>query len=69
MRTSDSVVAKLSLYRCAIGAQQKLLCDVPEVLNVYMNEIYKKISTIKLNKLKFQKSHFLSQKLIFHCLK
>ena len=38
-----------------------------------MNEIYKKITAIKLNKLKFKKvlkkSQFISQKLIFHCLK
>ena len=38
-----------------------------------MNEIYKKLTTIKLNKLKFKKvfkkSNFISQKLIFHCLK
>ena len=46
---------------------------VPEVLNVHMNEIYKKLTTIKSNKFKtekyFKKSHFLSQKLIFSCLK
>ena len=29
---------------------------VPEVLNVYMNEINEKLTTIKLNKLKFEKS-------------
>ena len=37
-----------------------------------MNEIYKKITTIKLNKLKFKKvlkNHIFSQKLIFHSLK
>ena len=28
---------------------------VPEVRNVHMNEIYKKLTTIKLNKLKFKK--------------
>ena len=28
--------------------------QVPEVLNVHMNEIYKKITTIKSNKLKFK---------------
>ena len=28
---------------------------VSEVLNVHMNEIYKKLTTIKLNKLKFKK--------------
>ena len=27
--------------------------DVPEVLNVHMNEIYKKLTRIKSNKLKF----------------
>ena len=47
--------------------------DVPKVLNVYMNEIYKKITTIKLNKLKFKKIskkwHFHCQELIFYCLK
>ena len=36
-----------------------------------MNGIHKNITTIKYNKLKFvkvlKKSHFLSQKLIFHC--
>ena len=46
---------------------------VPEVLNVHMNEIYKKLITIKFTKLKlknvFKKPHFLSQKLIFYCLK
>ena len=46
---------------------------VSEVLDFHMNEIYKKLTTIKLNKLKFKKvlkkSHLLSQKLIFHCLK
>ena len=34
-----------------------------------MKEIYKKLTTVKLNKLKFEKvfkkSHFLSEKLIF----
>ena len=38
-----------------------------------MNEIYKNLTTIKLNKLNvkkvFKKSQFISQKLIFHCLK
>ena len=29
--------------------------NVPEVLNVQMNEIYKKLTTIKLNKFKFEK--------------
>ena len=37
-----------------------------------MNEIHEKLTTIKENKSKFKKvlkkSHFLSQKLIFHCL-
>ena len=28
---------------------------VPEVLNVHMKEIYKKLTTIKYNKLKFKK--------------
>ena len=47
---------------------------VPEVLYVYINKMYKKITTIKWNKLKFEKvlkkkSHFLSQKLIFHWFK
>ena len=31
------------------------LSHVPEVLNVHMSKIYKKITTIKLNKLKFKK--------------
>ena len=38
-----------------------------------MNEIYKKLTAIKFKKIKFEKvfkkSHFLSQQLIFHCLK
>ena len=38
--------------------------NVPEILNVHMNEIYKKIT-----KKSIQKNHFLSQNLIFHCLK
>ena len=42
---------------------------VPEVLNVHMNEIDRKLTTIKLNKSKFKKSHFLFQILIFNCLK
>ena len=29
--------------------------DVPEVLNVHMNEVYKKITTIKLNELNLKK--------------
>ena len=48
-----------------------LKSNVSEVLNVHMNGIHKNITTIKYNKLKFvkvlKKSHFLSQKLIFHC--
>ena len=35
---------------------------VPEVLNVHMNEIYKKLTTIKSNKLKFKK---VLKKIIF----
>ena len=31
-------------------------CDVPEVLNVHMNEIYKKLTTMKWNKFKFEKT-------------
>ena len=42
---------------------------VPEILNVHLNEIDRKLTTIKLNKLKFKKSHFLFQKLIFNGLK
>ena len=49
-----------------------VLVDAPEVLNVHMNEIYKKLTTITQNKLKFKKvlkkSHSPSQKFIFHCL-
>ena len=29
--------------------------NIPEVLNFHMNEIYRKITTIKLNKLKLKK--------------
>ena len=46
---------------------------VPEVLNVHMNEIYKKLTTINnINenlKKYLKKWHFLSQKLIINCLK
>ena len=41
---------------------------VPEVLNVHMNEIYKKLPTIKSNEKKYlNKSHFFLK--IFPCLK
>ena len=30
------------------------LLDLPEVLNVHMNESYKKLTTIKSNQLKFK---------------
>ena len=48
---------------------------VPEVPKVRMNEIYKKLQKLQVNKINwnlkkhFKKSHFLSQKLIFHWLK
>ena len=52
---------------------QHIHLHVPEVLNVYMNAIYKKLTAIKSNKLKLKKvlnkSHFLSKKFIFHCFK
>ena len=43
-----------------------IIVNVPEVLNVHMNEIYKKITTIKLNKLKFKK---VFKKITFSFLK
>ena len=48
--------------------------DVPEVLNVHINEMYKKLTTMKSNKIQLKncikkKSHFLSPKLAIHCLK
>ena len=50
-----------------------IIINVPEALNIDMNEIYKKLATIKSNKLRFKrvlnKMTFVSRKLIFYCLK
>ena len=42
------------------------ISQVPEVLNVHMNEIYRKLTTIKLNKLRFKK---VLNKITFSCSK
>ena len=41
-----------NLVQCS---DQNPITNVPEVLNLHMNEIYKKLTTIKENKLKFKK--------------
>ena len=52
--TNSTFDAKHGQYQQNIGARHKCW-HVPEDLNVHMNEIYKNLTTIKLNKFEFKK--------------
>ena len=49
------VFNELVLYNYKFRLKTFRILNLPEVLNVHMNKIYKKLTAIKLNKLKFKK--------------